>query len=782
MLNKHLFINSNPLPNINNVIYYKNYRITILFDRLIRVEKDNFLDKPTRAILYRNFNDIDYKYEILENGIVIHIENLSYYIYDDFSLSFVLLNNKKVLLDNSQNLLSTFQGLDGCDGDVDDHYSNPAKPVILQNGICSKNGVALLEDNSDIIDEDGLFKNTYKDRFDKYIFAYGHNYQEALQDFYKISGKVPLIPRFALGNWWSRYHRYLDDEYLALMNKFFEYDIPLTVATIDMDWHPSTNIIEYYKIKQLDRMKSEFGFENEKPEWMWGWTGYSWDKTCFKDPKSFLKKIHKLGLKVTLNVHPYTVCWYEDKYDDFVKDLGEDPTLLKPYKLDLTNPKYVNSYFKNLHNPIESDGVDFWWIDDTTYPFEFSHYYYLDNALNHQPLILCRYGGIGSHRYPVGFSGDTVISYKSLNYLPYFTATSSNIGYTWWSHDIGGFMAGNKDDELYLRYVQLGVFLPILRLHSQQNDVLTKEPWAYKNGIGDIVIKHLRYRHKLIPFLYSASYRNTLEGLALIEPMYYYHPESENAYKFKNQYYFNGQLLVAPITSKSKSNKMSEIKVYLPKGTWTDIFTNDVYDGNKVINMVRTLDSIPVLAKEGAILVLSNDNNKNSIENPKELVVNVYNGTGSFTLYEDNDLKDVSITSFYTDLEKDIQYLSIIADNLGAIPKNRKLIINFKNIDKGQVYCNQKVKVNNNDCLQVVINNFNDKLVYEIQVKFNKLDKLSILKRQGKESLTYFEGNNVYRVELFNKINNCNTVNEYIKVVNESKLPLIYKKRLKECK
>ena len=91
-------------------------------------------------------------------------------------------------------------------------------------------------------------------------------------------------------------------------------------------------------------------------------------------------------------------------------------------------------------------------------------------------------------------------------------------------------------------------------------------------------------------------------------------------------------------------------------------------------------------------------------------------------------------------------------------------------------------KVNNKDCLQIVINNFNDKLVYEIQVKFNKLDKLSILKRQGKESLTYFEGNNVYRVELFNKINNCNTVNEYIKVVNESKLPLIYKKRLKECK
>ena len=264
--------------------------------------------------------------------------------------------------------------------------------------------------------------------------------------------------------------------------------------------------------------------------------------------------------------------------------------------------------------------------------------------------------------------------------------------------------------------------------------------------------------------------------------MYYYHPEEINAYKYKNQYYFNGQLLVAPITSMSNKNKMSEIKVYLPKGIWTDIFTNDKYEGGKVVTMVRTLDSIPVLAKEGAIVVLSNDKNKNSIDNPKELLVDVYNGTGSFTLYEDNNLKDVSTTSFYSDNIDDVQYLSIISNDLGAIRKNRKLIINFKNIKNAKVYCNQKVKVNNKDYLQVVINNYDSKLVYEIQVKYEKIDKLTILKTQGKDSLTFFEGKNEYRVELFNKINNCKTIDEYIKIVNGSKLPKIYKKRLKECK
>lgn len=780
MLSKHLFINSDAKANENNVILYKDYRITLLFDRLIRIEKNTFLDKPTCAILFRNFDDVNYKSELLENGIKIDVKGLSYFIFDNFIESYVLINDEKILLDNKENLLSTFEGLDGCDGNVNDHYANPPKPLVLEKGVCSKNGVAVIDDNSSIIDEDGIIKKI-DDRFDKYVFAYGHEYQDAVKAFYAISGNVPLIPRYALGNWWSRYHRYHSDEYLALMDKFIEKDIPLTVATIDMDWHPSTNIIDYYKIKELDRMKEEYGFNTSYPQWRWGWTGYSWDKTVFKNPQDTLKKLHRKGLKVTLNTHPDTVCWYETYYDEFVKDLGENPSLLKGYDIDLSNPKFINSYFKNLHKTIENDGVDFWWIDDTTYTFALAHYYYLDNALNHYPLILCRYGGYGSHRYPIGFSGDSVISWKSLDFLPYFTANSSNIGYSWWSHDIGAFMEGYKDDELYLRYVQLGVFLPILRLHSQQNDVLTKEPWAYKNGIGELAIKHLRLRHKLIPFIYSGTYRNTLDGLALIEPMYYYHPEDERSYQFKNQYYFNGQLLVAPITSHSKQKKLSEIKVFLPEGTWTDIFTNDVYEGNKVVNMIRPLDSIPVLAKQGAIYVLGSDG-KNSIENPKELEVNVFNGNGSFTLYEDKDMKQLSTTSFDSYNEDNIQYLSIISNDQGAIRKDRTLFINFKNIRKGQVYCNELVKVKNKDNLQVIIKHFDSSKVYEIQVSYENESKLDLLKRQGKESLTYFEGKNVDRVALFNKINEADSVNKYIKVVNEAKLPLIYKKRLKECK
>ena len=131
------------------------------------------------------------------------------------------------------------------------------------------------------------------------------------------------------------------------------------------------------------------------------------------------------------------------------------------------------SYFEDIHHPLETEGVDFWWLDwqqDRYFDTEgydvlkaLNHYHYLDNETRHpgEGLILSRYAGPGSQRYPIGFSGDTWISWESLKFQPYFTATASNIGYTWWSHDIGGHMIGNYDPELQTRWLQYGVFSPI---------------------------------------------------------------------------------------------------------------------------------------------------------------------------------------------------------------------------------------------------------------------------------------------------------------------------------
>lgn len=109
-----------------------------------------------------------------------------------------------------------------------------------------------------------------------------------------------------------------------------------------------------------------------------------------------------------------------------------------------------------------------------------NHFHYLDSGRDgKRPMTFSRYAGPGSHRYPVGFSGDTHITWDSLDFQPYFTNTASNIGYGWWSHDIGGHMMGYRDEELEVRWYQYGVFSPINRLHSSNSRFSGKEPWKF---------------------------------------------------------------------------------------------------------------------------------------------------------------------------------------------------------------------------------------------------------------------------------------------------------------
>lgn len=174
----------------------------------------------------------------------------------------------------------------------------------------------------------------------------------------------------------------------------------------------------------------------------------------------------------------------------------------KVIPFDFTSSKFINAYFAVIHKPYEREGVNFWWIDwqqgiqsktaglDPLWAL--NHYHTLDHEQNHsKALILSRYAEVGSHRYPVGFSGDTWTTWDTLDYLPYFTATATNIGYTWWSNDIGGHGGGEKNDELYLRHLQFGVFSPINRLHCTNQETFTKEPWYYGAAGTDVKESYL---------------------------------------------------------------------------------------------------------------------------------------------------------------------------------------------------------------------------------------------------------------------------------------------------
>jgi len=692
---KHLIPQTKPIADPQNVTFFEDYRITVLDRGLFRIERDplhQFNDCATQSVWFRNMPPQKYTKACKETEIQIATETVTLIVAREFEKSRIIINGKELPLENTENLLGTYRTLDCYDGEF---YIRNGSRLKLDDGVCSKNGVALIDDSASLrLDSNGSFAHPLNQPLDIYVFAYGKDYRQAVRALYSICGSVPMLPRFAFGNWWSRYHAYTDKEYLHLMDRFEKEQIPLTVATLDMDWHYSSNVDEEKQISAQGKNTPDRGCLVTPENKNIGWTGYSWNQNLFPDYRAFLKELKERDLKVTLNLHPSSgVRYYEDMYAEMATAMGIDPSTERTVEFNISDEKFVEEYFRVLHHPYEREGIDFWWIDwqqgtksamDGLDPlWALNHYHYLDNGKDHTyPLIVSRYAGIGSHRYPIGFSGDTTISWETLRLMPYFTATASNIGYTWWGHDIGGHHLGIKDDELYLRFLQFGVFNPINRMHCTDSPILTKEPWAYENGIGELAKKMLVLRHRLIPFLYTCNYLTHSQGLALCEPLYYEYPDAPESYSFKNEYIFGQTLLVAPITDHSKQYGLSEVAVWLPEGVWTDFFTGEIYrigTGGRVINAVRPLDCIPVFAKEGSVVVLSNDHG-NSCDNPREIEARIYHGNGEFSLFEDREDAKTFTKFMLTNTEATQTVTLSVEGDTSVIPENRTVTLSFPNI------------------------------------------------------------------------------------------------------
>ncbi|MDR3242298.1 MAG: DUF4968 domain-containing protein [Lactobacillaceae bacterium] len=639
-----------------NEVRGEQYRFTILTDHLIRMEYSatgEFVDNATQAVVNRDFPATKFEVQENQDGLEIITAGLHLYYTDgEFSPDNLFIDvksnltdygNRWVYGDHVETLKGTTQTLDGVDGSTE-----------LQEGIISRAGFAVLDDSDSFtILENGELESKKFQSSDLYFFAYQHDYQQALSDFYHLSGQVPILPRFALGNWWSRFWQYSETSYVELLDQFKAVQIPLAVGVLDMDWH----------IRDIPK---RFGS---------GWTGYSWNKDLFPKPEQFLQQLHQRGLKVTLNVHPAAgIRACEDAYPAISSRLKLNVSLEEPAVFDFNNTDFRKGYFADVHHPLEEQGVDFWWLDwqqgnqskSQGIPplWALNHYHFLDSSKRGTGLILSRYAGIGSQRYPIGFSGDSIVSWASLAFQPYFTATASNVGYSWWSHDIGGHMEGVYDEELSLRWLQLGVFSPINRLHSGASSFSGKEPWNYSLPIANGMKTMLQLRHALIPYLYTMSVRNHEKGVPLVQPLYYQHPEADEAYIQKNEYYFGSQLLVAPITTKSNASlKMGSTLVWLPAGQWFDFFTGTPYQGDTTLKVFRAITEIPVFARAGAIVPLdANPLQTKADELPTKLHWKIFAGaSNSFTLVETLGEKTVR-----TQVQLDWKQKTLTVTNDGA--------------------------------------------------------------------------------------------------------------------
>ena len=663
------------------IIQGEKYRFTVLTEEMIRLEyceDGKFEDRATQCVIDRKFKVPEY--QVIENEESLEIITDKIHLvynkqkFTDYGLSVQVRGNISVYHsiwhfgEEATDLRGTARTLDEADGAIE-----------LEHGIISRFGYGILDDSrSLVITEDGWVEPRKEDCIDIYFLGYGHEYEHCLKDYYHLTGKTPLLPRYALGNWWSRFYRYNDQEYKALMTRFEKEEIPFSVSVIDMDWH----------LVDID------------PKYGSGWTGYTWNKELFPDPKEFMTWLHDHGLKVTLNVHPAGgVQAHEDKYKEMAEAMGRDWEKEEPVNFDVTDQKFLKAYFEYLHHPNEEEGVDFWWLDwqqgglskipglDPLWML--NHYHYLDSGRRgKRRLTFSRYAGMGSHRYPVGFSGDTIISWESLAFQPYFTANASNVGYGWWSHDIGGHMKGYRDEELSTRWIQFGVFSPIMRLHSSNSAFTGKEPWNYNAVSENIMKRYLKLRHEMIPYLYTMNYHASHDGQPLIRPMYYLEPEQPEAYEVPNEYYFGTELVVCPITEPTdKAAGTACVKAWIPEGKWYDIFSGLKYDGGRMLELYRSLEDIPVLAKEGAIIPLTDlTEYTNSVENPKELAVKIVPGKkNAFILMEDtgDTCEDKEENWAQTKLEwiNENEFIIHPANgNLDVIPKCRTWKMEFYGI------------------------------------------------------------------------------------------------------
>jgi alpha-glucosidase (family GH31 glycosyl hydrolase) len=656
---------TNPVADPKAIVTLGKARFTVLTPQLIRMEwaaDGKFEDHASFVFLNRRLPVPKFDQTELTAGkattiaIKTSVLTLNYSPSGDGkftpdNLSIVLtVDSKQVTwhpgLADPENLQGTTRTLDGALG------SKTKEPI--ESGLISRSGWALVDDSTRPLFDSADFRflqgeksawpwaieRPAGDRQEWYFFGYGHDYRQALGDYVKVAGRIPLPPRFAFGTWWSRYWAYSDQEIQEIIRGFHQNDVPLDVFVIDMDWHMN--------VEQL-----RAAGEQDKSDHSLGWTGYTWNRFLFPDPDQFLANLHDDHLKTSLNLHPASgIQPWESQYPAMAQAMGIDPKTRQYVAFDITDKKFTTNYFNLVLHPLEKQGIDFWWLDwqqepntkmaGVTPTWWLNYVHFTDQQRQgRRPLLFHRWGGLGNHRYQIGFSGDTVSVWDSLAFQPWFTATAANVGYAYWSHDIGGHMPGAVDPELYTRWVQFGVFSPILRTHTTKNPDSERRIWAYPEPYSSVLRSSFQLRYALQPYIYTEARRTYDTGVAFLRPLYYDYPEADEAYVSKDEYLFGDQMLAAPVVAPSdKTSGLASQKVWLPQGEWIEWPTGKHFSGPVTIDRSFSIEQTPVYLKSGAIVPMQPPMRYTGEKPVDPLIVNVWplapGASSSYSLYEDS--------------------------------------------------------------------------------------------------------------------------------------------------
>ena len=642
------------ISNKESCIIGNKYRITILTPRLARLEytpSGKFIDDPTALVINRTFPKTPYG--ITESETLIQIDTgiftITYVKDKDFKAGNFGSNLKAVINNTTiewQMNSPQVKNLRGINYSIDSIKDK----IILDTGLYSLDGYAVVKDNTPVLTENDIFIPREEGSKDIYLFMYNKDFDGCLNDYFTLTGYPNLIPRYALGAWWYKNDNYTSNDIISLVDRFNKDNIPISIFLLGDSWRGNNNYIPSIDLKNVS---------------------------------NYLKQKNiKLGVTINPNLE---IAKGTNEYNLISNFTNEEKFKFIP----LSNEKlgiYLNMFINNLEmQDIELYSIDYNNPNDKIDLWKFAHYHHGKiETRGKRGLSLTRNHGIAVHRYPIIWSGKTLVNWTTLNLLPRYNLQGYNVGVSFIAHPIGGYHNGIEEAELYLRYIQFACFSPIFLLASEGGKYYKREPWKWNPIIENDIINFMNLRYKLIPYIYTESYNYHKTGKGIVKPFYYDYPKILDDVQYKNQYFFGQNLFVSPITNK-KNIVIDRVmkKVFVPDGIWFNLLDGKQYNGAKYYTNFYRDEDYPVFVKAGSIIPMSY-NIKEDI--PSTLELNIYPlNDGTYNLYEDDGITNnykkgmYMITNFSYHYEKDNYTLKISKSEGKNLLSKRNYLLRFKN-------------------------------------------------------------------------------------------------------
>lgn len=435
-----------------------------------------------------------------------------------------------------------------------------------------------------------------------FYFMTGVNYPDLLMQYAHLTGTQPLPPRWALGYIQSKFGYRTEEETRQMVAKMKAAGFPIDAVVLDLYWFGDA-----INMGDID-----------------------WNRTQFPEPEKMMHDFTQQGISTILITEPYFTTQSKNFTDAnekqlFATDTAGNTFVIKDFwagsagLLDIFKPK-AQDWFWDLYHARIKEGVAGWWCDlgePERHPAEIQHIngsaervhnlYSLEWAeMLHQNyrkfypqtrlFTLIRSGFAGMQRYgAVTWSGDIQRSFKGLSIQPSIMLGMGLNGFGYMHSDLGGFTDGPQDEELYVRWLQFGMFNPIVRPHGFQ---VPPEPIHYSQQAQNIVRRYAQLRYALLPYNYTLAWENSTTGTPLARPLFFYEPQNSQLLNTDDVYYWGKNLLIAPILQSAQTERT----FYLPQGYWFNFFTDQLYQGGKNITLPVTLENIPVLVRAGSFI------------------------------------------------------------------------------------------------------------------------------------------------------------------------------------